>query len=293
MSFVKVRKPSEDIAELPTTQAEIIEAINDSEVKRDIEVELTLEKNIEGFPDSGSLPAKVRFVHPEALLIVIPPVGATSQAVAENALTSASAKIKSQDGSVPESSNRLISKSFFEGDLGHVLQVENDEVGIRARKFMRINHEVIAKTIIPNERPGREPTEVTFRTVDIGGNGALLSCKKGSGLDVGSFFELHISDRKFPGYGIDYTTVERQPHNNNAAVFEGQIVRSFPHQDKPDNDCFGFEFGFNDPFVEMQMNDQISKYCMEIKLKENQLNAEREKNARLGGKFKKKVNRFK
>ncbi len=39
MSFVKVRKPSEDIAELPTTQAEIVETINESEVKRDIEVE--------------------------------------------------------------------------------------------------------------------------------------------------------------------------------------------------------------------------------------------------------------
>ena len=49
MSFVKVRKPSEDIAELPTTQAEIVEAINESEVKRDIEVELSLEKNIEVF----------------------------------------------------------------------------------------------------------------------------------------------------------------------------------------------------------------------------------------------------
>ena len=129
MSFVKVRKPSEDIAELPTTQAEIVEAINESEVKRDIEVELSLENNIEGFPSSGPIPAKVRFVHPEAFLIVIPPIGATSQAVAENALTSASAKIKSQDGSVPESSNSLVSKSFFEGDLGHVLQVENDGVG--------------------------------------------------------------------------------------------------------------------------------------------------------------------
>ncbi len=293
MSFVKVRKPSEDIAELPATEAEALDAINDSEVQRNIEIELTLEKSVAGFPNSGALPAKVRFIHPEAFLVVIPPVGATSQSVADNALISASAKLKALDGSIPESAKGLITTSFFDGALGHILQIENEGVGIKSRKFMRIDHEVIAKTVIPNERPGREPTEVTFRTIDIGGNGALLTCKKGSGLDVGSFFELHISDRKFPGYGIDYTTVEKQPHNENAAVFEGQIVRLFPNQDKPDNDCFGFEFGFNDPFVEMQMNDQISKYCMEIKLKENQLNAEREKNARLGGKFKKKVNRFK
>ena len=69
-------------------------------------------------------------------------------------------------------------------------------------------------------------------------------------------------------------------------------MRVFPNQEKPDNDCFGFEFGFNDSFVEIQMNDQISKYCMDIKLKQHQITVEQERNERLGGKFKKKVRRF-
>jgi len=291
MAFTKPRQPSEDVVELPTTKTETIEVINESEVGRDIEIELDLQQSISNFPASGTFPAKIRFIHPEALLVAVPPVGETNQSIPDNALESESVKIKALTDGFPASA-AVITSSFFDENLGHVLQIGN-ATELKPRKFMRTLHEVIAKTVIPNERPGREPTEVTFRTIDIGGNGALLTCKKGSGLDVGSFFELHINDRKFPGYGVDLATpVPHLPSGENAAIFEGQIVRVFPNQEKPDNDCFGFEFGFNDTFVEMQMNDQISKYCMDIKLKQHQITVEQERNDRLGGKFKKKVRRF-
>ena len=72
----------------------------------------------------------------------------------------------------------------------------------------------------------------------------------------------------------------------------GMLRTAYPYRFATPPTNFGFEFGFNDTFVEMQMNDQISKYCMDIKLKQHQITVETERNERLGGKFKKKVRRF-
>ena len=74
--------------EVPETKEEIIKAIKDSEVDRDVEIDYELTEEIENFPDyMDEVPAKLGFIHPKIVCINIPPVGEFTEPIPDGALS--------------------------------------------------------------------------------------------------------------------------------------------------------------------------------------------------------------
>ena len=273
--------------EVPETKEEIIKAIKDSEVDRDIEIDYELTEEIENFPDyMDEVPAKLGFIHSKIVCVNIPPVGEFTEPIPDGALSDQELYASIRIGGVEEA--EVVEESFFDPELGHVLQFSNFTMDIKERKFTRIAMR-ISMSISASEGEGRRKKftlpETPVQSVEVSGSGVLVDVKRGSGIHEGMAVDLTVTNPKFPKFSED-----DEYHGKTTLV--SRIVRVIKNPDKPDNDNIAVAWVFENPFEEAKVTDKISSFCMQQKLVEHQQNVEKELSDKYGGGFKKRVKRF-
>ena len=264
--------------EIPETKEEIIKAIKDSEVNRDVEIDYELTEEVENFPDyMDEVPAKLGFIHSKIVCVNIPQVGEFT----EQELY-ASIRV----GGVEEA--EVVEESYFDPELGHVLQFSNYTMDIRERKFTRIASR-ISMSISASEGEGRKKkvilAETPVQSIEVSGSGVLVEVKRGSGIHEGMSVDLTVTNPKFPKF-----SEEDEYHEKTTLV--SRIARVIKNPDKPDNDNIAVAWVFENPFDEAKVTDKISSFCIQQKLVEHQQSVEQELSDKYGGGFKKKVKRF-
>jgi hypothetical protein len=273
--------------EIPETKEEIIKAIKDSEVNRDVEIDYELTEEVENFPDyMDEVPAKLGFIHSKIVCVNIPPVGEFTEPIPDGALSDQELYASIRVGGVEEA--EVVEESYFDPELGHVLQFSNYTMDIRERKFTRIASR-ISMSISASEGEGRRKkvilAETPVQSIEVSGSGVLVEVKRGSGIHEGMAVDLTVTNPKFPKF-----SEEDEYHGKTTLV--SRITRVIKNPDKPDNDNIAVAWVFENPFDEAKVTDKISSFCMQQKLVEHQQNVEQELSDKYGGGFKKKVKRF-
>jgi hypothetical protein len=273
--------------EIPETKEEIIKAIKDSEVNRDVEIDYELTEEVENFPDyMDEVPAKLGFIHSKIVCVNIPPVGEFTEPIPDGALSDQELYASIRVGGVEEA--EVVEESYFDPELGHVLQFSNYTMDIRERKFTRIASR-ISMSISASEGEGRRKkvilAETPVQSIEVSGSGVLVEVKRGSGIHEGMAVDLTVTNPKFPKF-----SEEDEYHGKTTLV--SRIARVIKNPDKPDNDNIAVAWVFENPFDEAKVTDKISSFCMQQKLVEHQQNVEQELSDKYGGGFKKKVKRF-
>jgi len=273
--------------EIPDTKEEIIKAIKDSEVNRDVEIDYELTEEVENFPDfMDEVPAKLGFIHSKIVCVNIPPVGEFTEPIPDGALSAQELYASIRVGGVEEA--EVVEESYFDPELGHILQFSNYTMDIRERKFTRIASR-ISMSISASEGEGRRKkvilAETPVQSIEISGSGVLVEVKRGSGIHEGMAVDLTVTNPKFPKF-----SEEDEYHGKTTLV--SRIARVIKNPDKPDNDNIAVAWVFENPFDEAKVTDKISSFCMQQKLVEHQQSVEQELSDKYGGGFKKKVKRF-
>ena len=273
--------------EIPETKEEIIKAIKDSEVNRDVEIDYELTEEVENFPDyMDEVPAKLGFIHSKIVCVNIPPVGEFTEPIPDGALSDQELYASIRVGGVEEA--EVVEESYFDPELGHVLQFSNYTMDIRERKFTRIASR-ISMSISASEGEGRRKkvilAETPVQSIEVSGSGVLVEVKRGSGIHEGMSVDLTVTNPKFPKF-----SEEDEYHGKTTLV--SRITRVIKNPDKPDNDNIAVAWVFENPFDEAKVTDKISSFCMQQKLVEHQQSVEQELSDKYGGGFKKKVKRF-
>ena len=273
--------------EIPDTKEEIIKAIKDSEVNRDVEIDYELTEEVENFPDyMDEVPAKLGFIHSKIVCVNIPPVGEFTEPIPDGALSAQELYASIRVGGVEEA--EVVEESYFDPELGHVLQFSNYTMDIRERKFTRIASR-ISMSISASEGEGRRKkvilAETPVQSIEVSGAGVLVEVKRGSGIHEGKSVDLTVTNPKFPKF-----SEEDEYHGKTTLV--SRIARVIKHPDKPDNDNIAIAWVFENPFDEAKVTDKISSFSMQQKLVEHQQGVEQELSDKYGGGFKKKVKRF-
>jgi hypothetical protein len=273
--------------EIPETKEEIIKAIKDSEVNRDVEIDYELTEEVENFPDyMDEVPAKLGFIHSKIVCVNIPPVGEFTEPIPDGALSDQELYASIRVGGVEEA--EVVEESYFDPELGHVLQFSNYTMDIRERKFTRIASR-ISMSISASEGEGRRKkvilAETPVQSIEVSGSGVLVEVKRGSGIHEGMSVDLTVTNPKFPKF-----SEEDEYHGKTTLV--SRIARVIKNPDKPDNDNIAVAWVFENPFDEAKVTDKISSFCMQQKLVEHQQSVEQELSDKYGGGFKKKVKRF-
>ena len=273
--------------EIPETKEEIIKAIKDSEVNRDVEIDYELTEEVENFPDyMDEVPAKLGFIHSKIVCVNIPPVGEFTEPIPDGALSDQELYASIRVGGVEEA--EVVEESYFDPELGHVLQFSNYTMDIRERKFTRIASR-ISMSISASEGEGRKKkvilAETPVQSIEVSGSGVLVEVKRGSGIHEGMSVDLTVTNPKFPKF-----SEEDEYHGKTTLV--SRIARVIKNPDKPDNDNIAVAWVFENPFDEAKVTDKISSFCMQQKLVEHQQSVEQELSDKYGGGFKKKVKRF-
>ena len=274
-------------SEIPETKEEIIKAIKDSEVNRDVEIDYELTEEVENFPDyMDEVPAKLGFIHSKIVCVNIPPVGEFTEPIPDGALSDQELYASIRVGGVEEA--EVVEESYFDPELGHVLQFSNYTMDIRERKFTRIASR-ISMSISASEGEGRRKkvilAETPVQSIEVSGSGVLVEVKRGSGIHEGMAVDLTVTNPKFPKF-----SEEDEYHGKTTLV--SRIARVIKNPDKPDNDNIAVAWVFENPFDEAKVTDKISSFCMQQKLVEHQQSVEQELSDKYGGGFKKKVKRF-
>jgi hypothetical protein len=274
-------------SEIPETKEEIIKAIKDSEVNRDVEIDYELTEEVENFPDyMDEVPAKLGFIHSKIVCVNIPPVGEFTEPIPDGALSDQELYASIRVGGVEEA--EVVEESYFDPELGHVLQLSNYTMDIRERKFTRIASR-ISMSISASEGEGRKKkvilAETPVQSIEVSGSGVLVEVKRGSGIHEGMSVDLTVTNPKFPKF-----SEEDEYHGKTTLV--SRIARVIKNPDKPDNDNIAVAWVFENPFDEAKVTDKISSFCMQQKLVEHQQGVEQELSDKYGGGFKKKVKRF-
>lgn len=274
-------------SEIPETKEEIIKAIKDSEVNRDVEIDYELTEEVENFPDyMDEVPAKLGFIHSKIVCVNIPPVGEFTEPIPDGALSDQELYASIRVGGVEEA--EVVEESYFDPELGHVLQFSNYTMDIRERKFTRIASR-ISMSISASEGEGRKKkvilAETPVQSIEVSGSGVLVEVKRGSGIHEGMSVDLTVTNPKFPKF-----SEEDEYHGKTTLV--SRIARVIKNPDKPDNDNIAVAWVFENPFDEAKVTDKISSFCMQQKLVEHQQSVEQELSDKYGGGFKKKVKRF-
>ena len=273
--------------EIPETKEEIIKAIKDSEVNRDVEIDYELTEEVENFPDyMDEVPAKLGFIHSKIVCVNIPPVGEFTEPIPDGALSDQELYASIRVGGVEEA--EVVEESYFDPELGHVLQFSNYTMDIRERKFTRIASR-ISMSISASEGEGRRKKvileETPVQSIEVSGSGVLVEVKRGSGIHEGMSVDLTVTNPKFPKF-----SEEDEYHGKTTLV--SRIARVIKNPDTPDNDNIAVAWVFENPFDEAKVTDKISSFCMQQKLVEHQQSVEQELSDKYGGGFKKKVKRF-
>ena len=273
--------------EIPETKEEIIKAIKDSEVNRDVAIDYELTEEVENFPDyMDEVPAKLGFIHSKIVCVNIPPVGEFTEPIPDGALSAQELYASIRVGGVEEA--EVVEESYFDPELGHVLQFSNYTMDIRERKFTRIASR-ISMSISASEGEGRRKkvilAETPVQSIEVSGSGVLVEVKRGSGIHEGMSVDLTVTNPKFPKF-----SEEDEYHGKTTLV--SRIARVIKNPDKPDNDNIAVAWVFENPFDEAKVTDKISSFCMQQKLVEHQQSVEQELSDKYGGGFKKKVKRF-
>ena len=274
-------------SEIPETKEEIIKAIKDSEVNRDVEIDYELTEEVENFPDyMDEVPAKLGFIHSKIVCVNIPPVGEFTEPIPDGALSDQELYASIRIGGVEEA--EVVEESYFDPELGHVLQLSNYTMDIRERKFTRIASR-ISMSISASEGEGRKKkvilAETPVQSIEVSGSGVLVEVKRGSGIHEGMSVDLTVTNPKFPKF-----SEEDEYHGK--TTLASRIARVIKNPDKPDNDNIAVAWVFENPFDEAKVTDKISSFCMQQKLVEHQQSVEQELSDKYGGGFKKKVKRF-
>ena len=273
--------------EIPDTKEEIIKAIKDSEVNRDVAIDYELTEEVENFPDyMDEVPAKLGFIHSKIVCVNIPPVGEFTEPIPDGALSDQELYASIRVGGVEEA--EVVEESYFDPELGHILQFSNYTMDIRERKFTRIASR-ISMSISASEGEGRRKkvilAETPVQSIEVSGSGVLVEVKRGSGIHEGMSVDLTVTNPKFPKF-----SEEDEYHGKTTLV--SRIARVIKNPDKPDNDNIAVAWVFENPFDEAKVTDKISSFCMQQKLVEHQQSVEQELSDKYGGGFKKKVKRF-
>ena len=273
--------------EIPETKEEIIKAIKDSEVNRDVEIDYELTEEVENFPDyMDEVPAKLGFIHSKIVCVNIPPVGEFTEPIPDGALSDQELYASIRVGGVEEA--EVVEESYFDPELGHVLQFSNYTMDIRERKFTRIASR-ISMSISASEGEGRKKkvilAETPVQSIEVSGSGVLVEVKRGSGIHEGMSVDLTVTNPKFPKFSEEDEYQEK-------TTLTSRIARVIKNPDKPDNDNIAVAWVFENPFDEAKVTDKISSFCMQQKLVEHQQSVEQELSDKYGGGFKKKVKRF-
>ena len=273
--------------EIPETKEEIIKAIKDSEVNRDVEIDYELTEEVENFPDyMDEVPAKLGFIHSKIVCVNIPPVGEFTEPIPDGALSDQELYASIRVGGVEEA--EVVEESYFDPELGHVLQLSNYTMDIRERKFTRIASR-ISMSISASEGEGRKKkvilAETPVQSIEVSGSGVLVEVKRGSGIHEGMSVDLTVTNPKFPKF-----SEEDEYHGKTTLV--SRIARVIKNPDKPDNDNIAVAWVFENPFDEAKVTDKISAFGLQQNLVEHQQSVEQELSDKYGGGFKKKVKRF-
>ena len=273
--------------EAPETKEEIVKAIKDSEVNRDVEIDYELTEEVENFPDyMDEVPAKLGFIHPKIVCINIPPVGEFTEPIPDGALSDQELYASIRVGGVEEA--EVVEESYFDPELGHVLQFSNFTMEITERKFARIESR-ISMSISASEGEGRRKkvilAETPVQSVEVSGSGVLVETKRGSGIHEGMSVDLTITNPKFPKF-----SEEDEYHGK--TTLTSRVARIIKDPNQPDIDKIAVAWIFENPFEEAKVTDKISSFCMQQKLVEHQQTVEQELSEKYGGGFKKKVKRF-
>ena len=188
--------------EIPDTKEEIIKAIKDSEVNRDVEIDYELTEEVENFPDyMDEVPAKLGFIHSKIVCVNIPPVGEFTEPIPDGALSDQELYASIRVGGVEEA--EVVEESYFDPELGHILQFSNYTMDIRERKFTRIASR-ISMSISASEGEGRRKkvilAETPVQSIEVSGSGVLVEVKRGSGIHEGMSVDLTVTNPKFPKF---------------------------------------------------------------------------------------------
>ena len=232
------------------------------------------------------VPAKLGFIHSKIVCVNIPPVGEFTEPIPDGALSDQELYASIRVGGVEEA--EVVEESYFDPELGHVLQFSNYTMDIRERKFTRIASR-ISMSISASEGEGRKKkvilAETPVQSIEVSGSGVLVEVKRGSGIHEGMSVDLTVTNPKFPKFS-------EEDEYRGKTTLPSRVVRIIKDPAQPDNDNIAIAWIFENPFEEAKVTDKVSSFCMQQKLVEHQQTVEQELSDKYGGGFKKKVKRF-